>query len=120
MPITSVTRPPPLRSPQRQPAHAREPPSAQRIAYRQPRSVPPCSNGRPRGCNHARLPMPFDAEDRPPSPPDYTPPGTYHLSLPAPTIAFKRASISPGPMRVTSHHGALNEPDQPTLREHRT
>ena len=56
--------------------------AAKRAAHRIPSTTAgtPCSNRRPRGCNHARLPMPFDAEDRPPSPPDYTPPGTYHLS----------------------------------------
>lgn len=64
--------PPPSKHPWRQianePEHAQRP--ARPIAYRGSRSVPSLQNGRPRGCNRARLVLRrFDAEDRPPSPP---------------------------------------------------
>jgi hypothetical protein len=51
--------------------HAHPSRTAQHIAYRQPRSVPAVRMAGRVGCNHARLPMPFDAEGRPPSPPPH-------------------------------------------------
>ena len=72
MPITNDTTPP-LPTAR---ARRRQPPSGQRIAYREPRSVPPPRMAGRAGAIRARLqPMPFDAEGRPPSPPESRQPG---------------------------------------------
>jgi hypothetical protein len=75
----------------------------------------------PRGCNHARLPMPFDAECRPPSPPSQRQPG--HTIFPRLEVCPARSRgtrFSPGPgsgpassrRRRPSH--ALVDLDKPT------
>ena len=65
-PITIDTRPTSHR------ARHRRPPAGQPIAYRQARSVPPAIRmaGRAAGTRARLQPTPFDAEGRPPSPPD--------------------------------------------------
>jgi len=74
-PITTDTRSPP-RCPGRRRAREHRSPTAQPIAYRELRSVPPLRSAGRAAAIRACLLAPFDVECRPPSRPSHTPTGT--------------------------------------------